>query len=268
MAYIILSFDDSRDDFYTRAFPILKKYQIPATLNVISSFVTGDIVCDFPSSCDKAMSVNDVLDCQHSGLVEIACHGATHKNTREDILRNIKELREMGCEVKNIGAASQGSEITVLNRNEDGIWDLVVNGELSYLRSGIVVRREGLFYSALSLLDMYMHSKRLFYYLNKRTFIKKPRELFFLSTAIVSYNTLKQVKYLIDRFLEENNGIKDSALILMFHSILRPEDSGYGKDKWYWDVQKFDNLCSYLTENKYVRVVTTQEYVELKMKNS
>lgn len=263
MSYVILSFDDSRDDFYTRAYPILKKYKIPSTLNVISSLVNGDISCDFPSCVDRGMTPEQVIECQRSGLVEIACHGATHQNTKRDILRNIDELKEMGCDVKGIGAASQGSELTTLNRNEDGIWDLVNNGTLSYLRSGIIIRREGILYSALSLLDMFVHSKWLYYFLNKRTFIINPTEPFFLSAAIVSYTTLKQVKFLIEKLAGMPTPNDNSALILMFHSILKPEDTGYGKDKWYWDEQRFDDLCAFLSKETSIQVVTTQQYIKL-----
>lgn len=261
MLNIILSFDDSRDDFYSRAFPILKKYNIPSTLNVISSFVKGDVICDFPSSCNKAMTCEQIVECQQSGIVELACHGATHQNTREDIIRNISELKQMGCTVDNIGAASQGSEITIQNRNDDGIWDLVKNGTLSYLRSGIVVRREGYIYSALTLLDMFVHNKYLYYLLNKKCFIENPTEPFFLSAAIVNYTTVKQIKYFVDRFVCQNEYRDNSALILMFHSILKKDDPGYGKDKWYWDECYFDEICSFLHGNKKLRTITTQDYV-------
>lgn len=265
MPYVILSFDDSRDDFYTRAFPILKKYKIPSTLNVISSFVKGDISCDFPSCDDKGMTSEQVVDCQRSGLVEIACHGATHKNTRIDILRNIEELKDMGCDVKGIGSASQGSEITIQNRNEDGIWDLVNKGTLSYLRSGIIIRREGLLYSALSLLDMFVHSKRLFYRLNKKCIIKNPSEPFFLSVAIVSYTTIKQVVGFVERLAKESRG-ENAAIILMFHSVLKKSDAGYGKDKWYWDEGKFEELCAYFAESKNIKVITTSDFVKMTFK--
>lgn len=262
MKYIILSFDDSRDDFYTRAYPILKKYGIPCTLNVISSLVKRTIKCDFPSSCGNGMSCEQVLECQQSGLVEIACHGATHKNTKEDFIKNIEEIKEMGCTIDNIGAASQGSEITLQNRNNDGVWDLVRNGTLSYLRSGIKIRREGLLYSALSLVDRYIHSNYLFFYLNKRCIIDRPREPFFLSTAIVNYTTIKQVRFLVERFAgNKDTKSVDSALIIMLHSILEKDDPGYGKDKWYWDIEKFDKLCCYLKENRRIKMITTQEYV-------
>lgn len=38
MKYITLSFDDGRKDFFTNALPVLKKYNLPATLNVITDF--------------------------------------------------------------------------------------------------------------------------------------------------------------------------------------------------------------------------------------
>ena len=39
MKYVVLSFDDGRRDFYVNAFPILMKYKLVATLNVITDYV-------------------------------------------------------------------------------------------------------------------------------------------------------------------------------------------------------------------------------------
>ena len=55
------------------------------------------------------------------------------------------------------------------------------------------------------------------------------KEPFFLSVAIYSYTTIAQIKSLIKSM--PNN----SSVILMFHSILKITDKGYGVDKWYWE---------------------------------
>ena len=47
--------------------------------------------------------------------------------------------------------------------------------------------------------------------------------------------------------------------ILLFHSILYPEDKGYGKDKWFWDAKKFDKLCHYVSNNNNFNIVRTKD---------
>jgi len=89
MPQISLSFDDSRRDFYTNVFPLLKKYNVPATLNVI----TARVEKTDPNNADRHyMTVTEVQECAASGLVEIASHSANHRNDRKDILLSINQL--------------------------------------------------------------------------------------------------------------------------------------------------------------------------------
>ena len=125
MKTIILSFDDARSDFYSHAFPIMKQYGIPSTLNVITRYMS-----DMPNHTDRkdkhytGGSIQELTDCYKSGLVEIACHGANHRNSREDILLNIADLRDIGIHEPIFGFASPHSELTEQNKNEKGIWKL------------------------------------------------------------------------------------------------------------------------------------------------
>ena len=253
MKKIILSFDDSRADFYFRAYPLLKKYTIPATLNVISGFVNGSAKMRMPSADGKAMTCTQVVECQQSGLVEIACHGATHDNTKEGVVRNIEEMKAWGVNIEGIGFASPTSILTKDNIQETGIDALVEQGILSYVRSGIRTRREGLIYSAFTLLDSKIHQNRLFYLLNKRCVISAPLPSILPSVAVNSYHTLSQITYLIKKMQD------DEVMILNFHSVLSKTDVGYGKDKFYWDENKFEKLLEVLASDTSLEVCTTKD---------
>lgn len=253
MKKVVLSFDDSREDFYTRVFPLLKKYNIPATLNVISGFVNGTAKMNMPSADNKAMTSSQVVECQQSGLVEIACHGATHDNTKEGVLRNVEDMKAWGVNVEGIGFASPTSIITKDNIHKTGIDALVEQGTLSYVRSGIRTRREGLVYSAFTLLDSKIHNSNLFYWLNKRCIIGATLPAILPSVAINSYHTIPQVKKLIVRMGE------DDKVILNFHSVLRKDDAGYGKDKFYWEESEFERLLNGLNIDISVKVCTTKD---------
>ncbi|MBI5412318.1 polysaccharide deacetylase family protein [Candidatus Peregrinibacteria bacterium] len=65
---VMLTFDDGYEDFYTRAFPVIKKYHLRATLFVI----TGKL--DKPSYLTTAQ-LKEISD---SGVVEIGSHTVTH----------------------------------------------------------------------------------------------------------------------------------------------------------------------------------------------
>ena len=257
MKTIVFSFDDARSDFYSRAFPIMKQYGIPSTLNVITRYMS-----EIPNHVDRkdkhytGGSTYELLECYQSGLVEIACHGANHQNTREDILQNIADFHDIGINEPIFGFASPGCGITEQNKNENGIWNLVEEGQLLYVRSGISIRREGYIYMALSYIDRYIHSKRLFRYLNLRNIIRDNdclREHVLPSTTIFSYTRLEQIKYFIENMPDS------SIAVLMFHSILQKGDEGYGYDRYYWDADTFESFCVWLKSHRDIRICKTKE---------
>ena len=256
MKTIVLSFDDGRSDFYNRAFPILMKHGISSTFNVITNYLNdnnrnGNI--SFPSS-KQGISIEHLLECYKSGLVEIACHGANHLNTKEDVEKNLNDLRILGVNEKSFGFASPESVITELNKNEKGVWQLVEDGKLLYVRSGIQIRREGYFYTALSLIDRFVHSNLLFRYLNKKNVIDNINNKQILpSVAIYSYTKLRQIISLIISIDES------STTILMFHSILQKGDEGYGCDRYYWDAKEFEALCLFLKSRNDIRICMTKD---------
>lgn len=65
---VLLTFDDAYEDFYTDVLPILKRYQIPATVYVITQFL------DRPNY----MTSQQLTAVRNSGLVEIGAHSQHH----------------------------------------------------------------------------------------------------------------------------------------------------------------------------------------------
>ena len=65
---IVITFDDGFLDNYTNAYPVLKKYKIPATISVVIEWVgRGDM-----------MSWKQIRELNDDGLIEIASHGLSH----------------------------------------------------------------------------------------------------------------------------------------------------------------------------------------------
>lgn len=67
---IILSFDDGYNDNYTELFPLLKKYNVKATIFVIAGWLDGGTY----------LSEEQVKEMSQSGLVSIQSHTVSHKD--------------------------------------------------------------------------------------------------------------------------------------------------------------------------------------------
>lgn len=69
---VVLTFDDGYRSFYTRVFPLLKKYHYPATVALIGTWIEG---IDVPDEAGKQLLTWDqVREMVKSGLVELASH--------------------------------------------------------------------------------------------------------------------------------------------------------------------------------------------------
>lgn len=66
---VILTFDDGYDDNYTELFPLLKKYNVKATIFVIGQDVVG---------IAHKLTQEQIREMSDSGLVSIQSHGYTH----------------------------------------------------------------------------------------------------------------------------------------------------------------------------------------------
>ena len=69
---VLLTFDDGYEDFYTTAFPILKKYNFKATNFVITGYIS--------ESDNRYLTWDQIKELDQSGLVTIASHTVRHKN--------------------------------------------------------------------------------------------------------------------------------------------------------------------------------------------
>lgn len=65
---ILITFDDGYKDNYTAAYPILKKYDLKATIFVVPGFVGGK----------NNLSWQEIEEMRHSGLIEFGAHTMSH----------------------------------------------------------------------------------------------------------------------------------------------------------------------------------------------
>ena len=70
---VVLTFDDGFESFYTRAWPLLKKYNYPSVVAIIGAWINGEGRPDVPGN-KPVMNWAQVRELDRSGLVEIASH--------------------------------------------------------------------------------------------------------------------------------------------------------------------------------------------------
>lgn len=99
---VLLTFDDGYDDNYLELFPLLKKYNVKATIFVIGRDTNGDY---------HKMNEEQIREISDSGLVSVQAHGFTHENM--DVMDEETLRFEMG-ETKKVISRLTGKTPYVL----------------------------------------------------------------------------------------------------------------------------------------------------------
>ncbi len=89
-AYVSISFDDGWSSIYENAFPILNKYDIPATVFVVTSYI---------GASKEFMDWNELLILSRHGKWEIGSHSHTHPDLttlkKEEIKYELNQSKEI-----------------------------------------------------------------------------------------------------------------------------------------------------------------------------
>lgn len=236
---VTLSIDDARKDFHTNAAPIMEKYGIVSTNNVVSGWVdgTGTWNPDGSAGAQGPMTKEQVKYWDNKGH-ETASHSHDHTNTKESIIADVNKLRSWGLKIDGFCSPSSGvsfnNSVAYFRKKEkEEFKDL----GLTYCRSGelpSMVETDAIIPYGLP------HP----YYQYRLT-----------STKVLSGNSVDLIKSYVQKAIDNKQWC-----ILMLHSILRTGEPGYGADIWYWDAGKFEQLCQWLSTQN-VDVVTTREGV-------
>lgn len=246
---VVLTFDDGRKDQFTNAVRLLKQYNLTCSIYVTTGFIDGTLQGKslFPSSGGKAMSVDDITTCLKEGF-EIGIHSDKHTNDVDDINKAIEKLSNWcSSYIKDNhkwGFASPSSDI--YSKNIEQIKE--VSPALLYVRTGTQVRRNGLIYIFLFLINKICKSKKIFYLLNRNCLIEKKllnKVPAIESIAIRSDTPVSAITYLLEKMG------KNQVCVLLFHSILKNNQQNQKTDCWYYDYDKFQTICNYLVENNY-----------------
>ena len=74
---VMITFDDGYRSFYTKVYPLLRKYRVPGMLAIVSSWTNGE---EHPSDVGAVASWQELREMEQSGLVTVVSHShALHK---------------------------------------------------------------------------------------------------------------------------------------------------------------------------------------------
>ena len=189
-------------------------------------------VSEMASADNKFVNWEEVKECEAAGI-EIASHSSNHTNAIEKIRKADQIFRRRNISRYKGGFASPNS--CIWSRNIKKYGEVVSDGTVSYIRSGNQLRRDGKIRLLYYLVMRFTGSRYFFCLYHKRN------------------TTVQQIVKLIQAMKE------GEAAILLFHSILKPSDPGYGKDKWYTDERIFRAICSYISREPGIEALTNFE---------
>ena len=251
---ISLSFDDGRYDNYEYAFKILKKYSLRATFHVITGYIDNSIKINDVGSSKQSCSLDNLKEMQDFGC-EISSHGNDHTIVINELKKSLQKLKQWNF-VSPCGFSIPHSNENIYDSQE--FKEMISNNDLCYVRSGKNLKKLSL-YRKINYVLYRIFKAKTFYYLynciniNYACDFDKYR---LASIPVKRTDDIKSIKYLIDKYKS-----KRVWIILMFHSIV----PNVSKDNWDWSIDKFDQLCLYLTKlNKDIDVLPIIEVVKNK----
>jgi hypothetical protein len=259
--YIILSFDDGRKDTYEVAYKLLCKYDITASVHVITGFVDGTIKIQGIKDME-AMSIDNVVEMARHGF-DISSHGDRHINKENDLRNSLLKLKEWGILNANEAIVFSSPYSEIYKGNIRKYSEMLKRNKVKYLRSGDQVRRNGILYSMMYLCQKLIKCNILFYFLNRRNVIRVDRspvqsnDIVILNSVSIKYwNTIKQLNYFVRK-------LKDGeAVIFLFHSILHEQDI-LKKDDWIFPAEKFEQFLKILKREPNIKTLNIKEYINL-----
>ena len=256
-ALIGLSFDDARADTFLNGYPILKKYNLPATFNITTGFIKGECR-DFVPNWVKPMTIDMVKELYADPAVEIAGHGYNHQNDINDIQQGIDELcKLLGtdnlCKNTN-GFASPGSGLT------PEVFQQMRHASnahpISYARMSLRNQSNKMLKAISRKISRIIPAPFFYRYAYQDTLMDKAPDGVLYSIPVLSSVTVNQLKAILSKAIKTKK-----TCILMFHSIV---EKGSARDNWEYEVDKFDALCRFLKDKQdegLLQVKTTMEIV-------
>ncbi len=235
-----LSFDDGRIDNYTHVRPLLERYNLPATFNITTGYVLGQLKPGDPTDV-KPMNMDMVKELSHQPLFEIAGHGWAHRNTIEDIHEGFEDLkRRLGVETLTElgdGFASPGTGLC------DETWRKLTaesGSSLKYARVSLRYKSHAKWKTLIRKVSRVTKWPLLYRLAYQDTLMDQVEDNKLYSVPVLASITVNELKALIDYSVKHRK-----ACVLMFHSIV---PDGQVHDNWDYEEGRFSEFCQYLKD--------------------
>ena len=239
---VCLSVDDGSEDSYAHIFPLLQKYEMPMTFNVITDCIAGKR--KMPDAGLNAMTREQLQEMSGSHLTEIACHSADHTNRMESALRGRSDLLEwLGLPANTgMGFASPDSKMSMMeileHRKE------YEGAGFAYIRTGARLESWEVLRRTARRLSRIIHMGWLYAFAYHDTLLDEKNEFVLCAVPVMHENTEHQINALIRHAEKVGKNI-----ILMLHRVKSSGESMY-KDPWTWDIGKLEGLLQFLADEQ------------------
>ena len=231
----VISIDDGNFEDYRVFSEVLKKYNIPATFNIVSGRLDNE----------GSLTTENLKTMFNDPLIEIAAHGYSHKNDDEDIIKDIDTLSKiLGTDLKPIGFASPGSQM----KN-----DFIVENKERLKALGLsYVRTSNNPYPTKRHTDIGKGLNAPEYVINNVKQLVFETDYCVNSTVVLHDTDVEDLKKLIDLTVKEK-----ACMVFMFHHTKKSDENDYDS-LWNYDFYKFKEFVEYLSKSA-IEVKTTRD---------
>lgn len=126
---IALTFDDGYENFYTNAYPLLKKYKEKATVNIITKFINKK----------NYLTTSQIIEMKNSGFISFESHTQTHQDLTKISDKSLdKELSGSKDDLKN----NFNIDSKVICYPSGKYNDNVINSAKKYYSLGLAIKNK------------------------------------------------------------------------------------------------------------------------------
>lgn len=249
---IVLSFDDGLIDFKENALPVLERFGIKGTINIVSGFLDGSINNGYVH-----LTIDDIKMIKQMGH-EIAVHSNSHtkNSTIEDFILCRNKLNKIFGD-DSYGVVIPYSRIVP----KQLVKDFRESGFLYLCDYGKKECRKPLYAKIARVIYHFYRNKHFRIFLDGYSYVYNRSDFnkFFPCFFRLPASRDNRPKDII-RFLKKVKN--DSYIVIMLHSIINDKDTACEWPYGAWTIDEFNYFLSVLTKKKGIRFFTQKGMID------